>query len=247
MPAFAALKVGISTLTPECPITQGRDSHLELIHGLVLQASLKDISGLILVPADRGGFAIDLSQLARLRPDLPIVEQFRLADPASREHFLMRIHAYAAWQKLRTPGLSRSALVDFHSRYKYQLMACSPHAYRELGRRLGQNTEQPQAAFINSYCSALMEALSILPTPGSHCNTLMHLSGYFRRQLDAAERQELEDSILQYRRGIEPLARPLALLRRHLRNHPNPYLSKQIYLQPYPDLLAAAVCPAADQ
>lgn len=156
-----------------------------------------------------------------------------LADPLRLEHFLMRVHAYARWQRLNASGLSRGALVDFHSRYKYQLMASSPRAYRELGRRLGQRADEPLESFAKAYFSTLMQALDTLPTPGLHANVLMHIGGYFRRHLDTAERQQLERSILHYRSGIEPLTTPLALLRYHLSKHPDPYLSKQVYLHPH--------------
>lgn len=247
MPAFTAIKIGISALAPDSSIVEGFAGQLELSQGLPLRASLTEISGLILVPADRGGFDIDVTLLASMRPDLPIEEERTLVDPLRLHHFLMRVHAYAAWQELCASALSRSALMDFHARYKYQLMACSPHAYRELGRRLGQSTGQPLRAFANAYFSTLMEALSMLPTPGLHCNTLMHLSGYFKRQLSAAERGELEHSILSYRRGIEPLTAPLTLLRHHLHNHPNSYLSKQVYLQQYSQIPASTVRPTLGQ
>jgi hypothetical protein len=40
---------------------------------------------------------------------------------------------------------------------------------------------------------------------------------------------------LAYRHGAASLTEPLGLLRQHLREHPNPYLSRQVYLQPYLD------------
>ena len=60
------------------------------------------------------------------RPDLPVEEEGRLHDPVLRENFISRVYAYADWQQLLAQGLSRGALVRFHSRYKYLLMANNP-------------------------------------------------------------------------------------------------------------------------
>lgn len=231
MSASVAVKVGISATRSDSTIAETLAKYLELMHGSQLCTSLDDISGLISGPMDC--LDIDIAELANARPDLPIEEEGIVADPLRLEHFLMRVHAYARWQRLNASGLSRGALVDFHSRYKYQLMASSPRTYRELGRRLGQSADEPLEPFAKAYFSTLMQALGTLPTPGLHANVLMHIGGYFRRHLDTAERQQLERSILHYRRGTEPLATPLSLLRYHLSRHPDPYLSNQVYLHPH--------------
>ncbi|SDS96172.1 Uncharacterized conserved protein YbgA, DUF1722 family [Halopseudomonas litoralis] len=231
MSASVVVQVGISVTRSDSSIAETLAKHLELAHGQELRASLKNISGLILPPENC--LDIDVAELASTRPDLPTEEEHRLADPLRLDHFLMRVHAYAGWQRLNASGLSRGALVGFHSRYKYQLMASSPRAYRELGHRLGQSADEPLEPFAKAYFSALMQALGTLPTPGLHTNVLMHIGGYFRRHLDSAARQQLEISILHYRRGIVPLTTPLCLLRYHLSRHPDPYLSNQVYLHPH--------------
>jgi uncharacterized protein YbgA (DUF1722 family) len=63
---------------------------------------------------------------------------------------------------------------------------------------------------------------------------LQHLSGYFKTQLNAASRQELDRHVQGYRRGELPLAVPLTLLKHHLRAHPDAYLAAQVYLEPHP-------------
>ena len=234
MPESIAVKVGI-TGRPDTTLYRMLEQQLELVTEPELQGCLQEINGLIVLPDEHASNDIDTTTLALARPTLPIEAAQVMADPSVLAHFLMRVHAHAAWQILRAAGLSRGALVAFHSCYKYQLMACSPHAYRDLGRRLGQSADQPLQPFADDYFRALMEALRKTPTPGLHCNVLMHLSGYFTRQLDATQRQQLERSILAYRHGAASLTAPLDLLRRHLREHPNPYLSRQVYLQLYLD------------
>ncbi|MOA66948.1 hypothetical protein D3C78_1939030 [compost metagenome] len=44
--------------------------------------------------------------------------------------------------------------------------------------------------------------------------------------------------ISQYRLGIVPLVVPMTLLKHYFRQHPDPYIAQQVYLQPYPEYLS---------
>lgn len=172
------------------------------------------------------------------RPDLPVEEEGRLHNPVLRENFISRVYAYADWQRLLATGLDRGALVRFHSRYKYLLMANNPQAYRELGRMLGSMSRDDDPHAIGPrYFAALMHALRRCASRGTHGNVLQHLSGYLRHALGQGDRHELQHIIGQYQQGMVPLVVPLTLLKHHLRKHPDPYLSQQAYLQPHPEPL----------
>ena len=62
----------------------------------------------------------------------------------------------------------------------------------------------------------------------------MHLMGYLKQQLDSADKQELIETIDEYRAGRLPLIVPIVLLRHHFRRHPNEYVADQYYLDPHP-------------
>lgn len=81
-------------------------------------------------PATEGGRGLYAARFCAQRPDLPVEEDGRLCDPVLRENFITRVYAYADWQQLLAGGLSRHALIAFHSRYKYQLMAHNPSSTR---------------------------------------------------------------------------------------------------------------------
>ncbi|QVM92218.1 DUF1722 domain-containing protein [Pseudomonas entomophila] len=183
----------------------------------------------------RGAFA---SAFCARRPDLPVEEEGRLHDPVLRENFITRVYAYADWQALLREGLSRGALIRFHARYKYLLMAHNPQAYRSLGRLLGSMTRDDTPEQLGPhYFSQLMQALRRCASRGTHGNVLQHLSGYLRDDLKQADKLELQQVIGQYQKGVVPLVVPLTLLKHHLRNHPTPYLMQQAYLQPHPETL----------
>ncbi|WP_397449802.1 YbgA family protein [Pseudomonas sp. NA-150] len=171
-------------------------------------------------------------------PDLPVEEDGRLNDPVLRENFITRVFAYADWQALRRQGLSRRTLTEFHSRYKYQLMANNPAQYRVLGKMLGSMAKADANEVGPRYFSALMTALKRCATRGTHTNVLQHLNGYFKKTMSEPDREEMQRLIAQYRRGVVPLVVPLTLLKHHLRQHPDSYVAQQVYLQPHPENLS---------
>ncbi|WP_110971902.1 YbgA family protein [Pseudomonas huaxiensis] len=190
-------------------------------------------------PARERASGLYAARFRELRPDLPLEEEGRLCDPVLRENFIIRVLAYADWQRLCAEGLSRHALIAFHSRYKYQLMAHNPEQYKVLGKLLGSMSRQDDPQQIGpAYFSQLIAALRRCANRGTHGNVLMHLSGYLRRFLDAGDKQEIRRVIEQYMAGIVPLVVPLTLLKHHLNHHPDAYLLSQVYLQPHPENLS---------
>ncbi|MCE0462195.1 MULTISPECIES: YbgA family protein [Pseudomonas] len=190
------------------------------------------------VPQGGGGRGLYAQAFCNRHPDLPVEEDGRLNDPVLRENFLTRVFAYAAWQPLRQKHLTRRDLIEFHSRYKYLLMAHNPVQYKALGNLLGSMGKTDPNELGPRYFSALMAALKKCATRGTHTNVLQHLSGYLKHVIDSEDKQEVQHLIGQYRRGIVPLVVPLTLLKHHLRQHPDPYLAQQAYLQPHPENLS---------
>ena len=185
-----------------------------------------------------GGRGIYAQAFCAAYPDLPVEEEGRLNDPVLRENFLVRVFAYADWQRLLATGLSRRALTDFHARYKYQLMANNPLQYKLLGKLLGRMGDATPDEIGPRYFSQLISALKRCATRGTHSNVLLHLSGYLKQQISSDDKQEMLHLIEQYRLGIVPLIVPLTLLKHLFRLHPDPYIARQVYLQPHPENLS---------
>ncbi len=189
-------------------------------------------------PAAEPGRGIYASAITKQSPLLPVEESGRLSDPHLRENFIARVFAYHNWQLIKQNGLSHHALIDFHSRYKYSLMAHSPESYVELGRLLADAGNHEVNELAERYFTLLMTALTNIATRKTHTNVLMHLQGYLKKVLTSIEKQELAGIIDQYRMGKIPLIVPITMLKHHFNNHPDPYIAKQAYLQPYPDDLS---------
>ncbi|HEX8593187.1 MAG TPA: DUF523 and DUF1722 domain-containing protein [Pseudomonas sp.] len=226
-------------------------------YGVQMAAELDDISGYIFMqkspscglervkvyrengaPVDGGGRGIYAQAFCARHPNLPVEEDGRLNDPVLRENFITRVFAYAAWHELLKIGLTRRSLTEFHSRYKYQLMANDPVQYRALGNMLGGMGRSDPNDIAEQYFSDLMTALKKCATRRTHTNVLQHLTGYLKQTISAADKQEIQQLIAQYHQGIVPLIVPLTLLKHHFRQHPDPYVALQVYMQPHPENLS---------
>ena len=247
---------------PEQPLAVGSvDSSLDVTlplhdYGVEMAAKHTDICGYIFMqkspscglervkvyqdggrPAELRGRGIYAQAFCDAHPDLPVEEDGRLNDPVLRENVRTRVYAYSDWQALLKEGITRHSLTEFHARYKYQLMANHPVQYKTLGNLLGCLGKQDPRAIAPQYFSELMKALKRCATRRTHTNVLQHLSGYLKKSISSADKQEIQQIIGQYLQGIVPLVVPLTLLKHHFRQHPDPYISRQVYLQPHPENL----------
>ena len=168
-------------------------------------------------------------------PNLPVEEEGRLNDPVLRENFVTRLYVWQRWITLLGKGLTAAALIDFHTRHKYLVMAHSQAAYRRMGQLLSHLKGVDLPGVASEYADELMVALQRRVGPARHVNVLQHIMGYLKRRVTAGDKQELLDSMQAYRNGDVPLIVPVTLLRHHFRHHPDDYISMQWYLWPYPD------------
>jgi len=224
-------------------VAQRRATEFAGIAGMILKKKSPSC-GLERVPvANAEGVRQDLSgtglftqQFALLQPLIPLEEEGRLNDPVLRENFFERVYALHRWHQL-DPG-SVSGFIEFHARHKLMLMARGSSYYRELGRLVAGVTRADLAERRHHYIARLMQVLARRTSRARHVNVLQHAMGFFKRQLDSEDKQELLRLFQDYRQYRTPLTAPLALLRHHLRKNPQEYLARQYYLEPYPDSLA---------
>jgi uncharacterized protein YbgA (DUF1722 family)/uncharacterized protein YbbK (DUF523 family) len=180
----------------------------------------------------RGLFA---EVLLRRLPHLPVEEEGRLNDPLLRENFITRVFVHARWRRGEAETWSRAALMRFHERHKYLLMARNQAGMRRLGRLLGESTRQDDLRDLaRAYRGGLTEILRRPPTRRGHTNVLQHMAGYASDGLDRDDREELRDTVDRYRRGLLPLIVPIMLLRHYVRCQGIEYLRDQVYLEPHP-------------
>jgi uncharacterized protein YbgA (DUF1722 family) len=167
-------------------------------------------------------------------PLLPAEEEGRLHDPALRENFIERIFALARWRKALDGGRGLGGLVAFHTQHKLQIMAHSNRHYQEMGRLVARGKNMPSQKLFAAYGALLMEGLKLRATSKKNTNVLMHMAGYFKKQLTADEKTELVEILERYRSSLIPLIVPITLIQHYVRKYDQPYLRDQTYLNPHP-------------
>jgi uncharacterized protein YbgA (DUF1722 family)/uncharacterized protein YbbK (DUF523 family) len=180
------------------------------------------------------GSGLFAAAVARHFPLLPLEEDGRLNDPALRENFIERVFCYRRWKDflLDKPDVGR--LVAFHAGHKLQLMAHSVRFYRELGALVAHGREMSLPELLQRYEELFMRALALQATVKKNTNVLMHIMGYFKKQLSGAEKEELLGVISRYHDHLVPLIVPLTLLRHYVGKYDQHYLEQQVYLAPHP-------------
>jgi uncharacterized protein YbgA (DUF1722 family) len=167
-------------------------------------------------------------------PLIPVEEEGRLCDPLLRENFIERVFCYRRWRDLLQSGVTRQAVVQFHTIHKYLLFAHSAQHYQRLGRLVAQVKEYRPNDLVLRYGELLMQALAVKATVRKHVNVLQHILGYFKERLDAAEKAELVGVIADYHQGLTPLIVPLTLIKHYVQIFDVAYIRDQVYLNPHP-------------
>lgn len=191
-------------------------------------------NGLPLDSKGRGAYA---KRLMELMPLLPVEEAGRLTDVGLRDNFLARVFAYHDFKSKVAVAPTAKKLIEFYSRYKYQVMAHHVPSYFTIGRYLSNLAGRDIQECSEGFFRLFMEALSHHATRKGNTNAIMHLRGYLKAHLNTREKHELSQLIDSYKEGFVPLVVPLTLLKHHLLKLDNPYLVSQTFWEPHPERL----------
>jgi len=167
-------------------------------------------------------------------PLLPVEDEGRLHDPKLRDNFIERIFALKRWREILSKKDSRGNVVDFHTRHKLLILSHSPKHYQMMGKLVAQAKDLSLKQLYQEYQTLLIESLYLKTSPKKNSNVLQHMLGYFKEQLCSDEKKELLEAIDHYREGYIPLVVPITLISHYVRKYDQPYLKKQIYLNPHP-------------
>ncbi|MBF0210841.1 MAG: DUF523 and DUF1722 domain-containing protein [Desulfamplus sp.] len=182
-------------------------------------------------------------------PRIPVEESGRLHDPKLRENFIENIFTLKRWRDVVNGFKDRDqynkdqynkmankigALVDFHTKNKLLLLSHSEKIYRNMGRLVADCKSIERDILLDQYENLLMQALTLLTTTKKNINVLLHMMGYFKRQLEPFEKSELLTNFDNYRLGYVPLIVPLTLIKHYVLKYDQKYLSQQTYLNPHP-------------
>ena len=181
----------------------------------------------------RGAFASAITEKA---PYLPVEEAGRLNDPLLRETFVTAVFAYHDWQINVATENEKRALIEFHARNKLLLMSHSIESYKRLGNLIADLKNVSYHEIKNRYLLEFMKAIKTPTSRGMHCNAMEHIQGYLKKALNSQQKQSLNKTIHEYRKGYIPLVVPITLLKHYSQLHQEQafYACKQSYLNPHP-------------
>ncbi len=167
-------------------------------------------------------------------PLIPVEDDGRLRNPLIRENFIEQVFTLKRWRDTRARRSCVGNVVDFHSQNKLVLMAHSPKHLKQMGAMTAQGKGMGCSLLYLEYEKLLLEALRLKTTIKKHYNVMLHMLGYFRKDLSADEKQELLEVMGHYKEQLVPLVVPLTLFRHFVRKYDQPYLAQQSYLNPHP-------------
>lgn len=167
-------------------------------------------------------------------PRIPVEEDGRLNDPELRENFIEQIFAMKRWRAILAKRRRLGAIVDFHTRNKLLILSHSPANYRRMGKLVAGGKQLPIDALYREYESLFIQSLRLKTTVKKNINVMQHMMGYFKKHLDADEKQELLEILDRYREGMVPQIVPITLFNHYVRKYRQPYLADQTYLNPHP-------------
>ena len=167
-------------------------------------------------------------------PLIPVIDDGGLHDPGLRENFIERAFVYKRWQEFMKKGSALKELILFHTEHKLLILSHSPKHFSVLGRLVANAKNYKPEEFYSEYIKTLMEGLSLIATIKKNTNVLLHIIGYFKKQLSSNDKQELLEVIENYHRGFVPLIVPMTLIKHYVKKFDQPYLKRQYYLNPHP-------------
>ena len=185
------------------------------------------------MPSQRGA-GIFGGAFTKRFPLIPVIDDGRLHDPGLRENFIERAFVYKRWLEFMKKGSALKELILFHTEHKLLILSHSPKHFSVLGRLVANAKNYKPEEFYSEYIRTLMESLRLIATIKKNTNVLLHIIGYFKKQLSSNDKQELLEVIENYHRGFVPLIVPITLIKHYVRKFDEPYLKRQYYLNPHP-------------
>ena len=166
-------------------------------------------------------------------PELVFEDEGRISNFNLREHFYTIIFTKADFRKTKKLGTMK-ALVDFHSKNKYLFMAYSQNQLSVLGRIVANHEKKAIDKTMEEYESNMNKLLLKMPATGKYINVMLHIFGYFSKNLTGSEKAYFLDSLENYRSQHIPQSTVMGLLWSWVLRFDEAYLKLQTVFNPFP-------------
>jgi len=158
-------------------------------------------------------------------PNTPMMDSGRLINLEQRHIFLSKLFANFDFKQNVN---SISTFQEFHQSYKYLLMGHDQNKLREMGRLAAKGES------LESYRSLLLSVLSSRVSKKNIVNSIFHMLGYLKNDLELNEKKFIHDLLEEYStqssldNKVEPI---LSFL---VEKYNVSYLKSQKFFNPYP-------------
>jgi uncharacterized protein YbbK (DUF523 family)/uncharacterized protein YbgA (DUF1722 family) len=165
-------------------------------------------------------------------PELAIEDEGRLRNYAIRHHFLTRIFVAKEFDSIKKMTKIND-LIQFQSRHKYLLMAYNQQLQKKMGHLIATNDKLEST--LQAYETLLYQALSQPVSQGRNINMMMHIFGYYSKQLSNEEKDYFFRQLKLYKTHKLPVQAIMQVLYVWVIRFNMDYLKKQSIFQPYPN------------
>ena len=189
-------------------------------------------------PSVKNGIGVFAKQIKEKYPYLPVEEEGRLIDPWLRENFLMQIFAYQDLHNFLKSNPTFNDLVIFHTSYKYLIYSKAQKSYTTLGRIVANKEKKQLDEILLEYKEEFLKAISLKGNVNKTYNVLLHMFGYFKKLITKEEKEEILQSLQEFKDRIIPLIAVMKIINLYVKRFDVQYLKVQKFLNPYPRELA---------
>lgn len=165
--------------------------------------------------------------------EIAIEDEGRLINYNIREHFLTRIFTYADFYDIKK-NKNIENLIKFQSENKYLLMAFSPVLLKKLGSIVASYNKSNIEEILDEYEHYLNKLLAVLPESMHNVNMLLHLFGYFSKELSNHEKLFFLSNLESYINKKVPFSVPLTIIHTWVIRFENKYLLNQTIFEAFP-------------
>ena len=116
-------------------------------------------------------------------------------------------------------------------------MAYSPYKQKLLGKIVGSTTNNNLEDSLKEYKLELANTLKITPRYMRNVNMLLHLFGYFSKELSKEEKAFFLDNLEKYQNKKVPFSVPLTIIKSWAIRFNNEYLLNQSIFESFPSEL----------
>ena len=127
-------------------------------------------------------------------------------------------------------------LVAFHTSNKYMIMAHDQTELKKLGNIVASYKKIPFSDMLQDYENHLKIAMVKKPTTKTHTNVIMHIFGYFSKQINQNEKELFYYILQQFKENKITIGKTLLEISHIAFRCDNTYLASQTYYLLYSDL-----------